>query len=722
MDTSACRSRRRGMLAGMTLSHTSTVAVFFVYGLAFFAMGLAVALEARRSSSRLARSLRFLAAFGLLQGVAQWIVMFLLVDTGGASVEGSFGIRVLAVALSALSALFLLQFGVSLLEGTSVQPDWLRWLPLGLLGIWVASFAIPQVHGTYASISEASLPATGDCLGCHWEASASYVVASKEWLTSAGVWSHYLLFLPGSVLAAVGLAAQAPVFRALGMPHVARQTLWAAAAFLVTAAFAGIVVAPVPYPPASVLNSATFMTRTAIPAEILWALSAAAVSFFVVRILNVFELERDRQLRRATAERLRAQEEALAARTRAHRQAQGWSRRLKTVVEERTAELEAFYRITSDVSAFTALDQVLSTVTEHARRLLKADVAVLLLREGPGDKLVTQAVSGEATASLADLRFDLAAADADAGPDEGDGPAPLGRRAAGRLAPELAEAMVEDQLSMLLPAPLTIRGQREGLLLVGTRTRRAFPADGRRSLSRLASATSLVLENARLYVESQRLAVLEERDRIAREMHDSLAQVLGLLGLKAGLASELLARGDVAGLRNQLSSIEEAAESGYNDVRASILELRSGAFVERGMLAGLVEYVAKFRVETGIDTEVEVQDGALAPISAGAEIQLIRIIQEALANVRKHSGAQRARVRLELANSHVLASVRDDGCGFDLLDGLTERGSHFGLHAMRERAESVGWDLEIDTAVGVGTTVAVRIPTNGKGGSSHASS
>jgi signal transduction histidine kinase len=282
--------------------------------------------------------------------------------------------------------------------------------------------------------------------------------------------------------------------------------------------------------------------------------------------------------------------------------------------------------------------------------------------------------------------------------------------------------MEHDRLRTLLVAPLMTRGRRQGLLLVGTRTRRAFPAEGRRSLSRLASATSLVLENARLYAESQRLAVLEERDRIAREMHDSLAQILGLLGLKANLAAELLARNDLESVQNEIGSIEEAAESGYREVRASILELRSRTFAERGLLQGLIEYVTKFSAETGIQAEVQVGDGAPGPISPAAEIQLIRIVQEALANVRKHARAREAVVRLEVADSHVLALVRDDGCGFDLPEALIERGSHFGLQTMRERAESIGGELTIETALGAGTTVAARIPVNGKGGASHASS
>lgn len=704
----------------MTLSQTNTIAVFFIYGLAFFAMGLAVALEARRSTTKLAYSLRFLAAFGLLHGVGQWVVMFLLVDTNGASVEGSTGIRVLALALSSLSALFLLLFGVTLLEGTSVDARWPRVLPAGLMGVWVASFAIPQVRGLYASISETRLPATEQCIGCHWDAAASYVVASKDWLTSAGVWSRYLLFLPGSVVAAAGLAAQAPGFRAINMPHIARQTIWAAGAFLVTAVVAGIVVAPVPYPPASVLNYSTFTTRTGIPPQILWAVSATAVSFFVVRILNVFEVERDRQLRRETAERLAAQDEALRMRSRAHRQAKRWSQTLEKTVEERTAELEAFYKITSDVSALPVLDEVLSAVAERARELLRVDVAALLLRDEPHEALVARAVSGESTEHLAALRFALPTGESAGGLFDDDEPARLSRSAARRLAPELASAMTEDEVRTLLATPLKARGRLKGLLLVGTRGRQALRPEAGRTLSRLGSATSLVLENARLYMESQRLAVLEERERIAREMHDSLAQVLGLLGLKTNLAAELLDKGDVKGAESQIRSIEEAAESGYREVRASILELRSGAFADRGLLEGLVDYVTKFSAETGIQAEVQMGDEAPGQLPAAAEIQLIRIIQEALANVRKHAHADRALVRLELADSEVLASVQDDGCGFDLRDGRSDGGSHFGLQTMRERAESIGGELDVETALGVGTTVAVRIPVNGRGGTSHA--
>jgi len=121
------------------------------------------------------------------------------------------------------------------------------------------------------------------------------------------------------------------------------------------------------------------------------------------------------------------------------------------MVEERTAELEAFYKITSDVSALAALDEVLSTAVERSAALSKADVAALLLREDSDEELTTRAVCGERTKGLAALHLAWGSE-----PDEGrvsasDGLALLGRRAARRIAPELADAMAEDEVQMIRP-------------------------------------------------------------------------------------------------------------------------------------------------------------------------------------------------------------------------------------------------------------------------------
>src|SRR3989304_6683370 len=116
----------------MELQHSNMVLIFFVYGLAFFAMGLAIALELRHSSPlRLSRGLRLLALFGLLHGVAQWTILFLLVESEGVTIEGSEALRTLFVVLSAVSALALMQFGITLITSTV---SGFRWLRLGATG------------------------------------------------------------------------------------------------------------------------------------------------------------------------------------------------------------------------------------------------------------------------------------------------------------------------------------------------------------------------------------------------------------------------------------------------------------------------------------------------------------------------------------------------------------------------------------------------------------
>lgn len=205
-------------------------------------------------------------------------------------------------------------------------------------------------------------------------------------------------------------------------------------------------------------------------------------------------------------------------------------------------------------------------------------------------------------------------------------------------------------------------------------------------------------------------AVIEERERIGREMHDGLAQALGYVGMRSAVAEELLARRDVRGASDVVASIERAADAAYRDVRASILELRSSDVTLRGLRGCVEEYCEKFTLETGIPVEVVIDlDDAHHHPSAVAELQLIRIVQEALANVRKHARARNAVVRLRCAGTACHVTVSDDGRGFSL-DRTRRPGAHFGLHTMRERAQSLGGSLRIEAAPGRGTTVEAHVP------------
>lgn len=217
-----------------------------------------------------------------------------------------------------------------------------------------------------------------------------------------------------------------------------------------------------------------------------------------------------------------------------------------------------------------------------------------------------------------------------------------------------------------------------------------------------------------LFEQVRRLAILEERDRLAREMHDSLGQVLGFVNLKAKVAEDLITRGRLAEAGGELGQMRAAVQEAYEDVRQAILSLRTTPQA-RGLRAGLQDYVQRLRDQTGLDIRMEWADDLHLP--PAVEAQVIRIVQEALTNVRKHAQAHHAAVRFARDGGGVTVTISDDGRGFDLAAVEGAKGMRFGLLTMRERAESIGGTLEITSAPGHGTVVRLRLSGGDRDGS-----
>ncbi len=217
------------------------------------------------------------------------------------------------------------------------------------------------------------------------------------------------------------------------------------------------------------------------------------------------------------------------------------------------------------------------------------------------------------------------------------------------------------------------------------------------------------LENAKLVARIEELAVVEERDRLAREMHDGLAQILGLLSLKAANSQRLLGQGQHPKAESELRDMERIAQEAYADTREVILGLRSQVKLDGGFAQNLTEYLHKFQRQSGVPTQMVVEGGRQLHFSPRAEVQLIRIIQEALSNVRKHARAKHAWVGFSWANGIARVKVEDDGHGFDVT-GVMGRTEGFGLQAMRERADSVSGQLRIEPRPGGGTVIEVQLP------------
>jgi len=265
----------------------------------------------------------------------------------------------------------------------------------------------------------------------------------------------------------------------------------------------------------------------------------------------------------------------------------------------------------------------------------------------------------------------------------------------------------------LLAVPIRSHGRVLGsLYLTEKEGATEFDASDEERLGRFATQAAIAIESARLHRRVQVLAVTEERERIAREMHDSLAQVLGYVNTKAQAAQALLDTGQEARAAEQIGQLAQAARDAYADVRENIMGLRTSLGPQRTLLDTLRDYLQRWQDQTAIAADLEVSDGAdselgLSPLT---EIQMLRIIQEALANVRKHAEASAVHIAIHEEEGSIVGTIDDNGVGFD--PSMIGRSDfpRFGLSTMRERAEAVGGTLEIDASPGHGTQVRIRMP------------
>ena len=270
-----------------------------------------------------------------------------------------------------------------------------------------------------------------------------------------------------------------------------------------------------------------------------------------------------------------------------------------------------------------------------------------------------------------------------------------------------------------LRVPIWIPGELLGELSLVRRPRQPglqpepFTERDRRYLITLAGITAIAIAAARLRARERQTAILAERDRIARELHDSLAQVLGSTHLRLRILLAKPGITDQTALGEELASLAEVCEEAYADVREAILGLRE-ASRGRGLLEALGAYLEKFGQQSGIPVTLETHSDDEPALSTSSEIQVIRVIQEALTNVRKHARATAANVRITDAHdgAGLMIVVEDDGRGFDPAAPAFHRDGGYGLQTMRERMELAGGSLRIDSTPGAGTRIIAIVPQN----------
>lgn len=225
-------------------------------------------------------------------------------------------------------------------------------------------------------------------------------------------------------------------------------------------------------------------------------------------------------------------------------------------------------------------------------------------------------------------------------------------------------------------------------------------------------------EHERQQAERQQVrqrAIIEERERIARELHDGLAQLLGYVNTKAMAVRMALKKDNSTLAQQNLEQLEEASRQLFTDVRENILGLKTTSTTDFDLYTLITDYSEQYYSMTGIKVDITYsEDIADINLPAETELQLFRIMQEALTNVRKHAQSEHAWIDLTISDDTLHVTIGDQGIGFDLDDTPSGRGPHFGLTTMRERAQSIGADFNIDTRPGEGTRVEVIISLGAK--------
>lgn len=266
------------------------------------------------------------------------------------------------------------------------------------------------------------------------------------------------------------------------------------------------------------------------------------------------------------------------------------------------------------------------------------------------------------------------------------------------------------RMKSFLGVPITSKGAIIGAFYLTNRMAAPrFTEADQHVIETLAAHAAIAIENARLYERSRELSVIEERNRLARELHDSVTQTLFSLSLTADAAATL-ADTDPKRAKKQIRNVQELAREAMQEMRSLIFEFRPAELGADGLVPTLRKRVEVLRRVYRKDIELRV-DGERR-LDEDTEKELFRIAQEALNNALKHSQASKVWVEIDVRDSRVALSVCDDGVGFDP-ELAQERSGRLGLTSMRERAEALGANLSIESEAGAGTRVSLEVELDG---------
>lgn len=382
--------------------------------------------------------------------------------------------------------------------------------------------------------------------------------------------------------------------------------------------------------------------------------------------------------------------------------------RLEQRVEERTHKLATLNAIAAVVSGSLDLKQVLNAALSKAMEAMHMEVgSAYSLEDGdtPDEEkhlffAALQGLSPEFTRRVGSRQVRGTAIQVAM-----EAHKPLVWLVADYPDPYLKQALELEGVRQVINVPLFAKGKFVGAFNLGTRHEREIAPEEISLLSAIGHQVAVAVENARLYDQAEQSALVAERTRLARELHDSVTQSLYGVTLYAEAAATLLKEGNQVTAAEHLRELRDTAQEALREMRLLIFELRPLALEKSGLGAALQARLDAVEARGGIKSELRVEGEDQLPLSMQQE--LYHITREALNNVVKHAHAQHVSITLRTAGGQCYLEICDDGAGFDAAG--PSRGG-LGLAGIRERVQKMGGQVEIASTSGKGTTVRVQVP------------
>ena len=388
------------------------------------------------------------------------------------------------------------------------------------------------------------------------------------------------------------------------------------------------------------------------------------------------------------------------------------NRDLAKRVQERTSELSALNNIATVVNGSLDLHEILKSALDQTLALMHLDIGLAFrLEEQSSDPAEGPVLSLLAHRGLSDEYVrtvqSLPLKKTMVGPAAEQG-TPVVWNNADYPTPEIRAANEKEGVWLGISIPLLVKGSLVGAVSLGARERRVMKPEELSLLAAIGQQVGMAVENARLYEQAEQTAAMTERSRLARELHDSVTQLLYSVTLYAEAAAELLSTGEIETAAGHLRELRDTAQEALREMRLLIFELHRPDLEKGGLAAALQTRLDAVETRGGMHADLQVEGAE--QLARATQAELYNIAQEALNNALKHAHAHNVQIRLRFMDAVTEMVICDDGVGFEPADAQHKGG--FGIAGMKERAQRIGGELQIESAPGKGTQVSVRVPGN----------